>query len=104
MIDHVKSPPTLDDLRARRDEIVALAAKYGASNVRVFGSVARGEATPTSDVDLLVSFEPSASLYSLSGLRQDLHDLLGYSVDVVEDHSGLRERFRGRIAKGVVPL
>jgi len=51
-------PPTLAMLRARRGEILALADQYGAYNVRVFGSVARGEATPTSDVDLLVNFSP----------------------------------------------
>ncbi len=62
MADQTKSPPTLDDLRVRRDEIITLAERYGAYNVRVFGSVARGEASADSDVDLLVSFRESASL------------------------------------------
>lgn len=96
--------PTLEALRARRDEILALAERYGASNVRVFGSVARGDATPDSDIDLLVDFAPDASLYDLSGLWQDLRALMGREVDVVEDHAGLRERFRRRIMKDVVSL
>lgn len=100
----ITTVPTLAALRARRDEIIALAKKHRASNVRVFGSVARGDVSPESDVDLLVTFEPSASLYDLSGLLQDLQELLGWSVDVVEDHDGLRERFRRRVLKDAVPL
>ena len=95
---------TLDDLRTRRDEILALAARYGAYNVRVFGSVARGDSTSESDIDILVDFADGASLYDLSGLWQDLQQLLGHSVDVVEDHPGLRERFRQRIVKDAVLL
>jgi predicted nucleotidyltransferase len=104
MGDQVRHPPTVDDLRARRDEILALARKHGAFNVRVFGSVARGDATPDSDIDLLVDFEEGASLYELSGLLQDLRDLLGHNVDVVEDHPGLRERFRRRALQDAVLL
>ncbi|MCC6612617.1 MAG: nucleotidyltransferase family protein [Anaerolineae bacterium] len=95
---------TLEDLRSRRDEILALAARHGAYNVRVFGSIARGDSTSDSDVDILVDFVDGASLYDLSGLWQDLQDLLGQPVDVVEDHPGLRERFRQRIVKDAVPL
>jgi predicted nucleotidyltransferase len=104
MSDPVKSPPTLDELRARRDEIIALAEQYGASNVRVFGSVARGEAGPESDVDLLVQFRKGTSLYDLSGLRLDLIEILGCSVEVISDHPGLHERFRHRIQDEAVPL
>ena len=104
MSDTTKQPPTLGALRARRDEILALAEHYGAYNVRVFGSVARGDTRPDSDVDLLVSFREGTSLFELSGFWQDLQDLLGVSVDVVEDHPGLRERFRRRIMKDASPL
>lgn len=104
MSDTLKRPLTLDDLRARRDDILALAERYGAYNVRVFGSVARGDAAPDSDVDLLVQFRDGVSLYEISGLHQDLQDLLGQSVDIVEDYPGLRERFRKRALKDAVPL
>lgn len=104
MSEQNKTVPTLAALRARRDEIIALAKKHRASNVRVFGSVARGDVTPESDVDLLVTFEPNASLYDLSALSQDLQELLDWRVDVVEDHDNLRERFRRRVLKDVVPL
>ena len=105
MTDRLQEPPTLDDLRVRRDEILALAQRYHADNVRVFGSVARGEATPDSDIDLLVSFQQGASLCDLSGLWQDLQGLLGRSVDVVSDDVHPRhERFKRRILKEAITL
>lgn len=104
MTDTTRQAPTLDMLRARRTEILALAERYGAYNLRVFGSVARGDAKPDSDVDLLVNFREGASLFELSGFWQDLQDLLGVGVDIVEDHTGLRERFRRRIMKDVTTL
>jgi hypothetical protein len=104
MRDQARTPPTLESLRIRREEIIALAEKHGAYNVRVFGSVARGERGVESDVDFLVSFRSGASLFDLSGFWQDLQELLGCPVDVVEDHPGLRERFRERILKDVVPI
>lgn len=76
-------PPTVGALRARRDEIVRAAAAHGASNVRVFGSVARGSAGPGSDIDLLVDFEPGRTLLDHVGLWRDLEALLGRSVDVI---------------------
>lgn len=100
----LQSPPTLADLRARREEILALAERHKATNVRVFGSVARGEADPGSDVDFLVTYQKGASLYDVAGLFVDLQELLGVAVDVVEDHAGLSDRFRRRIVKDVVPL
>ena len=60
-----------------------IAAGYGARNVRIFGSLARGDAWAESDVDVLVSFEPGRSLLDLIGLQQDLTELLGRKVDVV---------------------
>ena len=75
---------TLDSLRTRdKPQIEALARRHGASNVRVFGSVARGVNREDSDVDFLVEFEPARTLFDLIALRLDLKDLLGAEVDVV---------------------
>lgn len=80
-----KPIPTLDTLRAHREAIFALAAQYGVSNIRVFGSVARGEATPNSDIDLLVTYEEGTSLWDAVGLWQDLQELLGYDISLLGD-------------------
>jgi predicted nucleotidyltransferase len=90
-------------LRARRDEILRIAAKHGAHNVRVFGSVARGEADENSDVDFLVALEPGRSLFDLGGLQYDLQAVLGCPVDVVTER-GLKARIRDRVLKEAVPL
>ncbi|MEO7911015.1 MAG: nucleotidyltransferase family protein [Roseiflexaceae bacterium] len=90
-------------IQARRDQILALAAHYGASNVRVFGSVARGEARPDSDIDFLVRLEDQRSLLDLVGLWQDLEDLLGCEVDVVTER-GLKDRMRERVLREAVSL
>jgi predicted nucleotidyltransferase len=74
----------LDQLRARREEILRIADRRGARNVRVFGSIARGEAGPDSDVDLLVEMEPGRTVLDLSELILDLQESLGRRVDVVE--------------------
>lgn len=82
-------------LHEKRDEILALAAKHKAHNVRVFGSVVRGEEGPESDVDFVVAFADDASLFDLIELKLDLEDLLGRGVDVVEDvavHWFIQER------------
>lgn len=90
---------SLDELlQAKREDILRIATKYGAYNVRVFGSVARGEADSESDVDLLVDMEPGRSLFDLGGLLMDLQDLLGCNVDVVTE-DGLRDRIRKRVLK-----
>ncbi|MBI1389807.1 MAG: nucleotidyltransferase [bacterium] len=81
---------------SKRDEIPRLAAKHGATNVRVFGSVARGEADENSDVDFLVDLGPGQSLLDLGGLLMDLHDLLHVNVDVVTEE-GLKKRIRNRV-------
>jgi predicted nucleotidyltransferase len=90
-------------LQTKREEILRTAAKYGAYNVRVFGSVARGEADEKSDIDLLVDMDPGRSLFDLGGLLTDLQDLLGCEVDVVPEDS-LRERIRERVLKEAVAL
>jgi uncharacterized protein len=71
---------TIEGLRRRREEILGVARRRKAHRVAVFGSVARGEAHPGSDVDLLVDFEPGASLLDHVGLFQDLEELLGVGV------------------------
>jgi predicted nucleotidyltransferase len=90
-------------LKDRREDILNIAAQHGAHNVRVFGSVARGEARPDSDVDLLVELEPGRSLLDLGGLLMDLQTLLGREVDVVTD-KGLRDRIRARVLQEAKPL
>jgi predicted nucleotidyltransferase len=87
----------------KRDAILALAAKHGASNVRIFGSVAEGSADEASDVDFLVDMEPGRSLFDLGGLLMDLQNLLGRKVDVVTE-AGLRDRIRQRVQEQAVPL
>jgi len=94
---------TLADLRAMRDQIIDLAEKNGATNVRVFGSVARGDITENSDVDLLVDVREGTSIFDMVGLWQDLRDLLGCEVSLIGD-SHRDTRFRRRIEKDLVPL
>ena len=90
-------------LREKRQQILALAEKYGARNVRIFGSVARGEARPDSDIDFLVELEPGRSLFDLGGLLYELQFLLGVEVDVVTE-KGLRARIRERVLREAIPL
>jgi predicted nucleotidyltransferase len=83
------------DLRQKRQEIIQIAARHGARNLRLFGSVARGDDRPGSDVDLLVDMEPERSFLDIVGLGQDLEELLDCRVDVLTDaslHPALRER------------
>jgi hypothetical protein len=87
----------------KREAILALAAKYGASNVRVFGSVAEGKADETSDVDFLVDMEPGRSLFDLGGLLMDLQELVGRKVDVVTE-AGLHWYIRDRVIQQARPL
>ena len=75
----------LTALRARRHEIMELAAGYGARNVRVFGSIVRGEGGPSSDIDLLVEMEDGRNLLDLIGLNQALEECLGVKVDLITE-------------------
>lgn len=75
--------PSLEELRLRRDEIVQIAARHGASTVRVFGSVARGDAGPNSDLDILVDMGDGRSLFELAAVQGDLEELLGCPVHIV---------------------
>src|SRR2546430_7114596 len=90
-------------LRSRRNVILRLASERGARKVRLFGSVARGESHPGSDVDFLVEFEPGRSLLDHGGLIADLEQLLTCKVDVVSER-GLRPQFRDRVLQEAVTL
>lgn len=90
-------------IEAQKDQILALAAKRGAFNVRVFGSVARGEADSKSDVDFLVDLEEGRSLFDLGGLLMDLQKLLGRDVDVVTE-AGLHWYIKDRVLKEAKPV
>jgi hypothetical protein len=95
---------TLEELlKAKREEILRVCAKYGARNVRVFGSIARREADEESDVDFLVDMEAGRSLFDLGGLQYELEQLLGRPVDVVTER-GLKARIRERVLQEAVPL
>lgn len=90
-------------LAAKREEILRIAAKHGARNVRVFGSVVRGEADEASDIDLLVEFEAGRSLLDQAKLMLDLEELLGGRVDVVTE-GGLSRLLRRKILREARPL
>ncbi len=90
-------------LREKREEILQIAARHGARNVRVFGSVARGEADERSDIDFLVEMERGRSRFDLGGLLVDLQELLGREVDVITI-GGLRERMHDRVLREAVSL
>ena len=103
MSRHRTTVVTIADLRRGRDEILAAAARHGAHHVRVYGSVARGEADERSDVDFLVDFEPGRSLFDLVRLVDELAALLGRHVDVVTEEE-LRPRNRAEILAEARPL
>jgi AbrB family looped-hinge helix DNA binding protein len=90
-------------LERKRDEILALAKRHGARNVRMFGSAARGEERPDSDLDLMVDLDRGRGLLDLIGLSQDLSELLGREVDVLTEE-GLSPHLRDRIRAEAVPL
>jgi predicted nucleotidyltransferase len=90
-------------LKQKREQVLQTAAHYGAYDVRVFGSVARGEAGETSDIDLLVKLETGRSLMDLGGLLNDLQNLLGTDVDVVTE-KGLRPRIREQVLREAIIL
>lgn len=99
--------PTMEEVRARAPQVIAVAKRRGSHNVRVIGSVARGDATEASDIDFLVDFDPDRSLFDQVGLENDLASLLGRSVHVMEppEPLGPREaRIRARVLADAVPL
>lgn len=90
-------------LQGRREDIQRIAAKHGAYNVRVFGSFARGDAGPQSDLDLLISVGPKTTPWFPGGLVSDLEQLLGRRVDVLTEN-GLSLLIRDRVLSEAVPL
>jgi predicted nucleotidyltransferase len=97
--------PTLAELRARRDDILRIASDHDAANVRVFGSVARGDARPDSDIDFLVELHTDKTGFAYFGLLQDLEDalkeLLGRPVDV---GTSVKSFARDSVERDLVPL
>jgi uncharacterized protein len=90
-------------VKQKREEILKIAARHGASNVRIFGSVTRGEADDRSDIDILVTFESGVSLLDHAALMLDLESLLGCKVDVVSE-KGLRPRMKETVLQDAQPL
>lgn len=90
-------------LRRRRRAVIETAAKRGAHNVRVFGSVVRGQDTSSSDIDLLVDLDKGVGVVRLAGLKRELTDLLGVNVDVVPAES-LKPRIRAQVLAEAIPL
>jgi len=90
-------------LESKREEILRIAAAHGAGDVRIFGSVVRGEDDDASDLDILVRLEPGVGLLQHAALTRELQELLGCRVDVVSD-KGLRRRIRERVLREAVPL
>lgn len=90
-------------VRKNREKILELATKYGAYNVRIFGSVARGDYNENSDIDFLVDFKPGVSLLDWSALWVDLEDLLGHKVDLGSEKS-LKARIKDKVLSEAVPL
>lgn len=96
---------TREQIIEKREAILAVARRHGASEVRIFGSVARGEATDKSDLDLLVRFDPGRSLIDHGMLIEDLETLLGIKVDVVSEGAlSPQDRFSNLLAREAVPL
>jgi predicted nucleotidyltransferase len=93
----------LPTLIQHREDILRLAERYHASDVRVFGSVVRSDNTQASDVDVLVKTRPGCSLLDLGGLLEDLQELLGCRVDLVTE-DGLKPRLRARVLREAMPL
>jgi predicted nucleotidyltransferase len=90
-------------INKNRELIQDLAKRYGIINIRICGSVARGEDSASSDIDILVDMEPGSSLLSLGSFLMDIQDLLGCRVDVLTER-GLKKRVRERVLKEAIPL
>ncbi len=93
----------LEELKAYREDILAMAAQYHAPNIRVFGSVVRGEATDESDVDFLIDVPPEQTLFDLIRLTRSLSELLGCQVDVAQS-TVLHPRIRDEVLQNAIPL
>lgn len=94
---------TVEELRVHRDEIVVIGRRYGVSNIRVFGSVARGEADELSDLDLLIDVAPGHGYFDMAGFALDVEQLMGVFTQVATPN-GLKKRMQARILAETVPL
>lgn len=90
-------------LHDKRETIQRIAAAHGAYNLRVFGSMARGDATPQSDLDLLIDVGPTTSAWFPAGLMLDLEEVLGCHVDIVTERA-LHPALRDRVLREAIPL
>lgn len=90
-------------LKNKREEILRIASDHGARNIRIFGSVSRGQAGPESDIDILVKLEPGRTLLDIIAIKQDLEDLLGCEVDVVTEEA-ISPYIREQVLKEAVSL
>lgn len=102
-VDAPRRAVTLDEVRARRAEIERLGSRYGVRNVRVFGSVVRGEAGATSDLDLLVDVERGHGYFDMAGFALGVEELLGVFTQVATA-GGLKSRIRQRVLHEAVAL
>ena len=94
---------TRESLARQREAILEIAQRHGAHDIRIFGSMARGDGTESSDVDFIVRFEPGRTLFDHGSLLMDLQDLLGVEVDIISE-GGMRPRFREHVLKEAIPL
>ena len=94
---------TLNDLRKEREHIKKIAQKHGTGNIRVFGSISRGEEGPDSDIDFLIDFEEDRSLFDLVGLKLELEEFLGHKVDLVTENA-MHRLISAKVKKEAVPL
>ncbi|PWR73672.1 nucleotidyltransferase family protein [Methanospirillum lacunae] len=101
--DNEKTQTVMEILKTKRSELIALAQKHGASNIRVFGSVSRKEENSNSDIDILVDMAEGASLLDLARLKNDLEDLLGRPIDITTKPA-LHPMLAGTILKEAIPL
>ncbi|MGH3833118.1 MAG: nucleotidyltransferase family protein [Pseudonocardiaceae bacterium] len=101
--DALRRRVTLEELRAHRDEIEKIGRRYGVSNIRVFGSVARGDANDNSDLDLLIDASAETGLFDLAGFALDVEQLMAVFTQVVTV-PGLKPRIRDRVVDSAVPL
>ena len=102
-LDAPRRAVTLDEVRAHRDEIVQLGERFGVRNIRVFGSVARGEATPESDLDLLVDVDRGHGYFDMAGFALGVEDQIGVFTQVATPR-GLKFRIRDRVIREAVAL
>lgn len=99
----VESESLLERVRRRRDELLTVLGALGATDVRVFGSAARGDETSTSDIDLVVHLAEDTSLFTLGRMQAEAERILGIPADIVPD-SGLRPDVRASVEREGVPL